>query len=416
MAGKRQSKKKAANGEGSIRRRPNGGLWEARLTAEDGRRLSHYATTRIEAAAWLTRQKRNRDQGLPLTVDEKTPLSTYLDDWLIRVAPTIRSSTHRRYRELAAHLSEQIGRVRLAQLTPAHLERAYATLQRPKDAGGAGLSASTVHHTHAVIHKALEDAVHEGVLVRNVASIARPPRLDDFEPTIWMPPEVQTFLHAAVRDRLGMLYIVVACTGMRSGELRGLRWQDVDLDAKVLRLRSALDRAGVASSPKTKGSRRPVELPMLAVSALRAQRTRQAEERLALGEAWGNGGGDRGLVFTTTIGTPLDGVNLLKAFYRFCDSAGLPRIRIHDLRHLQASLLLAAGIHPKVVAERLGHAGTKLTMDTYSHVMPTLQREAADVLDRLLGDWESLLQQAPLADPQTQAQAKGHQRQGSSDN
>jgi integrase len=193
-----------------------------------------------------------------------------------------------------------------------------------------------------VLHKALEDAVHEGLIARNVASIAHSPRLEEFEPTMWSLAEVRTFL-AAARDRLGPLYILTACTGLRSGEVRGLRWKDVDLEERVLRVRAALGRDNTVGTLKTKGSRRRVELPALAISALRAQRTRQAEERLALGEAWGHGH-DFGLVFTSTVGTALDGIHLLKAFYRLCDTAGLPRIRIHDLRHLQASLLLAAGI------------------------------------------------------------------------
>lgn len=402
MAGKRGRR---GNGEGSIRQRP-GGLWEARLTdSATGKQRSLYAETRAEVVKKLDEAKRRRAQGIAaLTLDEKTPLGTYLDDWLGRIAPTVRPSTHRRYRERAAHLVDQLGRIRLAQLTPAQIERAYAQLQRPTEDGGAGLSSRTVHGVHALLQQALEGAVHEGMLVRNVASIARAPRAgSDFEPTIWTLAEVQRFLPAAVGDRLGMLYIVMACTGLRNGELRGLRWQDVDLEAKVLHLRGALSRDGTVGTTKTKGSRRQVELPLLAVAALRAQRTRQAEERLALGEAWGGGrdgngagdGGQGGLVFTTTIGTPLDGIHLLRAFYRLCDDVGLPRIRLHDLRHLQASLLLAAGIHPKVVAERLGHSRTAITMDTYSHVLPTLQREAADVLDRLLGDWESLLHPAP---------------------
>jgi integrase len=378
---------KHANGEGNIRRRVNG-LYEARITV-DGHRLSHYAATRTEVDAWLTAQKRNRDRGLPVTLDEKTPLGTYLADWLDRVQPTLRPSTHRRYRELAIHIAAHLGKIPLARLTPSQLERLYATVQRAPEDGGAGLSTSTAHHVHAVLHKALEDAVHEGLLARNVASIAHSPRLEEFEPTVWSLAEVRMFLQAAARARLGPLYVLAACTGLRSGEVRGLRWKDVDLEGKVLRVRSALGRDNVAGALKTKGSRRRVELPALAVSALRAQQTRQEQERLELGAAWGRGH-DTGLVFTSTVGTTLDGIHLLKAFYRLCDAAGLPRIRIHDLRHLQASLLLAAGINPKVVAERLGHARTSITMDTYSHVMPTLQREAADVLDRLLGDWESL--------------------------
>ncbi|HEX6798642.1 MAG TPA: tyrosine-type recombinase/integrase, partial [Ktedonobacterales bacterium] len=270
-----------------------------------------------------------------------------------------------------------------AKLTPAAIGRCYAALQTEQH-----LSATTVHHAHSVLRKALGDAVREGVLARNVATLTvGVPMPRDFEPTIWNLEQTRTFLAAVRSDRLGALYLVAACTGMRNGELRALRWRDVDLDTAHLSVRQGMQRGKrhtpeVAGAPKTRAGKRRVELPLLAVAALRAHRRRQAEERLRLGEAWAD---SSGLIFTTTVGTPLDGINLLKQFHALLDRLGLPRVRVHDLRHLQASLLLAAGIHPRVVAERLGHGSTKITQDTYSHVMPTLQREAADVLDRLFG-------------------------------
>ena len=198
--------------------------------------------------------------------------------------------------------------------------------------------------------------------------------------------QARQFLHAARDDRLGPLYVLAATTGMRLGELCGLRWSDVDIESAALHVRVALDRYGRVAETKTRASRRQIELPTLALSALRLQRRYQAEERDRLGNAWQGVGSD--LVFTSIIGTPLDGSNTLKYFRRFVRDAGLPLIRLHDLRHLQASLLLAGGLHPKVVQERLGHSKTSITMDTYSHLMPTLQREAAEVLDKLLGDWD----------------------------
>lgn len=375
---------KKSNGEGNIRRRANG-TYEARISVE-GRRLSHYAPTRIEADAWLTKQKRARDRGLPLTLNEKTPLGVYLADWLQRIQPRLRASTHRRYSELVRHMTKHLAKIPLTQLAPVHVERMYATLQRPIEDGGTALSSTTVLHIHTCLHKALADAVRIGLVAQNVADIVNAPRQRPFEPTIWTLKEVRAFLHAARQDRLGPLYIIAAYTGLRSGELRALRWQDVDLEAKRLHVRTALMRGNVVGQPKTRKGRRSVELSNFAIAALRMQHDMQDKERRILGDEWH----ESGLVFTSAVGTALDSTNLLHAFYRFCDHAGLPRVRIHDLRHLQATLLLIGGINPKVVADRLGHSRINVTLDTYSHVVPTLQREAADMLDRLLGDWDGL--------------------------
>lgn len=375
-------KRHAANGEGSIRHRAKDGLWEARITV-DGVRRSHYAKTRTEASRWLVEQRRNRDHGLPVALNERTTLAVYLQDWLERIEPGLRPSTHRRYGELASHLTHYLGAVPLAKLTPAQIGRCYAALQTEQH-----LSPTTAHHAHAVLRKALGDATREGVLSRNAAQlVVGVPTPQDYEATIWTLEQTRTFLNAVRTDRLGALYLVAACSGMRNGELRALRWRDVDLDKAHLSVRQGFQRGKrhqpeVAGAPKTKKSRRRVELPLLAVAALRAHHARQAQERLRLGEVWAD---KSGLIFTTAAGTPLDGVNLLKQFHRLLDRLSLPQVRLHDLRHLQATILLAAGVNTKVVSERLGHASTQITENLYAHVMPTLQREVADVLDRLFG-------------------------------
>lgn len=369
------------NGEGTIRQRADG-RWEAMATLPDGKRHSFYGKTRSEVNQKLIEVQRAMHQGLPPTLHARMRTVDYLDDWLARIEPTVRPSTHRRYRELLSHAVRQIGRIQLAKLTAAHLDRLYAHLQAPAEDGGAGLSSSTAHRVHNVLHAALKDAVREGLLVRNVADVAHAPRDRDFAPQLWSVSQARDFLTAARAERLGNLYLVAALTGMRLGELLGLRWRDVDLEARTLHVRMVLGRDGELAEPKTRSGRRQIELSDLAVGALRAQRGQQAAERLRIGPAWR----ERDLVFTSTVGTALDGINTLKAFRRFLARAGLPRIRLHDLRHLQASLLLAAGVHPKVVAERLGHSRVNVTLNTYSHLLPTLQREAADVLDTLLSD------------------------------
>lgn len=381
---------KRGNNEGSIRPKKRGATvyYEARYTGLDGKQHSLYANTRHEANRKLTEALRNQARGLPVHLDERTRLDTYLTDWLARIKPTVRESTHRRYAELLHHTRAPLGRVPLAQVTAAHLDRFYAQLQEAQKDGVKPLSSSTVRRVHSVLHKALADAVRDGLIARNVADLARAPRNRDYEPMLWTMAQTRAFLQAARDDRLGPLYVLAALTGMRLGELCGLRWHDVDTDdpdAPAVHVRVALGRNGRVSELKTRKSRRRIELPPLAVAALKLQRKWQAQERLRIGPAWQTSD----LVFTSTIGTPLDGINTLKAFRRFVLSIDLPPIRLHDLRHLQASLLLAGGINPKVVQERLGHTKSAITMDTYSHLMPTLQREAAAVLHNLLGTWET---------------------------
>jgi integrase len=190
-----------------------------------------------------------------------------LADWLSRVEPRLRPSTHRRYQELAGHLKRHLGTVPLAKLTPAQIGRCYAALQlQPPPAGkgtpmGGGkqpraLSATTVHHCHAVLRKALGDAVREGLLARNVATlVVGAPMPDDFEPTIWTLEQTRTFLAVVRGDRLGAFYLHAACTGMRNGELRALRWRDIDLDTAHLQVRQAFQR-GRLHQPQVAGARR----------------------------------------------------------------------------------------------------------------------------------------------------------------
>jgi integrase len=184
-------------------------------------------------------------------------------------------------------------------------------------------------------------------------------------------------------DRLEALYTVALAVGLREGEAFALRWEDVDLDEGILTVRHALMRMKgrvELAEPKTPRSRRTIALPRSVVGALRAHRTMQLEERLRAGEGWQ----DWGLVFATTVGTPLNRSDVLQAFRRHLEGAGLPRMRFLDLRHSCASLLLAQGVHPRVVMETLGHSTINVTMNVYSHVLPSLQREAAEQMDAVL--------------------------------
>jgi integrase len=198
------------------------------------------------------------------------------------------------------------------------------------------------------------------------------------------PKDAKKFLDAAKKNRIGSLFSVALAVGLRLGEVLGLGWDDIDFAAKTVRIRRALQRVEKKRQfvePKSERSRRTVSLPEFAVTALTRQRTSQKKDRLKAGSKWT----DSGLVFTTAIGTPLDERNVRREFDSILKAAKLPGMRIHDLRHTCASLLLAQGVHPRVVMETLGHSQISLTLDTYSHVLPALGVEAASKMDFLVG-------------------------------
>jgi integrase len=221
------------------------------------------------------------------------------------------------------------------------------------------------------------------MLPRNVAALVTPPRINRKEIRTLSPEESRRFLAAIESDRLEALYVLAVTSGMRQGELLALRWTDVDLEAPAVSVHATLQRTRgslVFAPPKTSRSRRRVALTRAAVEALRRHRARQGAERLRAGTAWG----DPELIFTNEVGQPLHGTYLTKLFQVALVRAGLPRLRFHDLRHTAATLLLGRGVHPKIASEMLGHSSVAITLDLYSHVTPTMQREAATEMDRAL--------------------------------
>ncbi|HVF20362.1 MAG TPA: site-specific integrase [Mycobacteriales bacterium] len=238
---------------------------------------------------------------------------------------------------------------------------------------------------HAILRVALEDALRDGLIQRNVAKLVSPPRVRRSEVMPLTPVQARHLLDVARTDRLYALYVVALGLGLRRGEVLGLAWCDVDLDEKTLRVRQALQRTGGSLQlvePKSERSRRTLPMPSIVVEALRAHRVQQAQDRLAAGSMWH----DSGLVFTSVIGTALEPRNVTRRFKDLAETAGLPSsVRLHDLRHTAASFLLAQGVQPRVVMETLGHSGISLTMNTYAHVMPVAQRQAASEMDAVLG-------------------------------
>jgi integrase len=374
--------RRRGHGEGSIQRRADG-RWAAvvDLGFVDGRRRRKtvYGRTRQEVAHKLTDLLKARSEGMPIPSGNKR-VDVFLSEWLEAIKPTVRPRTWQRYEQyVRLHAVPNIGRYRLITLAPHHLQQLYAQrLER-------GLSPQTVLHLHRMLHKALGQALRLGLVARNVTDLVDPPRASRKTMRTLSSDEVRRLLRAAAEDRRGALYVLAVTAGLREGELLGLRWRDVDLDGRRVRVVGSMQvLPGVGLTivePKTAGSRRQVVITDLAADALRRHRAGQAEQRLAAGDEWD----DHDLVFPNAFGRPITPSNLYRAFQAFLRRAELPRVRLHDLRHTAATLLLEQGVHPKIVSEMLGHTTIGITLDLYSHVTPTMQAQAARALDELFG-------------------------------
>ena len=407
--------------EGTISKRSDG-RWVARVSLPDGKRKAYYGKTRAEAQQQLAVALRAVKDGLPLANDQQT-VATYLREWVaaLPAITTLKPDTilrHRQYVEL--HIIPALGKVKLARLTALQVQGLYADLIR------VGLASTTINHLHSTLHKALDMAMRMGVLPRNVCDLVDAPRLRRIEMNVWTPDEIRAFHEAVTAPPAHVdahLYTLALTTGMRKGELLGLRWRDLDWEHGVARLQATLKRVqrmkgdpkpekperyvvaeagdksdkGIDKSddpitkpspqrtwwldaPKTAGSRRTVLLAPTALEALRAQRAAQNATRLARGELWQ----EHDFVFTDAVGDPLWGFTVYHRFLRTVKKLGLPRIRFHDLRHSCATMLLAQRVPVKMIAELLGHSSTHITSDIYSHVLPDMQIDVVAAIEAVL--------------------------------
>ena len=370
--------KKRASGEGHIRRRPSG-LWEARYTTLEGKQKSLYAKTQSEVLRKLRQAIAERDGGVAFDAENIT-FEQYLYRWLDdAVRDSVREYTHDRYGSIVrVHLAPTLGSVRLAKLTPAHLQGLYRRKLEE------GLSPSTVGYVHTVANRALKQAVKWKLIPSNPAEGAVPPKKKEEEVRALTRQETAALFEAVRGDRVEALYVVAALCGLRAGEALGLRWKDVDWEEGTLRVRQQLvkPKSGYAfAPPKGKKGRRAVPLPEKALEALRRHRARQLEERLRVGKLWW----ESDLVFTTKTGALIDPTHLSRRLRTILKRAGMPSegFSFHGLRHTYATLMVLNGEHPKVVQETMGHAKIAQTMDRYSHVLPNMQKDAAKRLNDL---------------------------------
>ena len=371
--------KKRGNGEGSITKRKDG-RWMARYTvhtASGRKRKTIYGKTRAEVAEKLAKAVMDRADGLVFDAGSLR-LFEYLERWLTdSVRDTVRATTYENYAYLVrSYIVPSLGHIKLKALTPAHAQRFY------REKLDSGLSARTVQYLHTLLRKALKQAVKWGLIPRNVTDAVDAPRSAKKETKYFSFEQVKAFLKVASEDRFWALYVLAFSTGLRRGELLGLRWEDLDLERGVLRVRRSLTPDGKSyNQPKSAKGRRSVQLTTGAVEAPERHKMKQDREKPCLGSLWQ----EQGLVFPSSIGTPFNPSNLLnRSFKPLLRRAGLPKIRFHDLRHTFATLMFSNGEHPKIVQEILGHAQITLTLDTYSHVLPSMQNGAVGRLGELL--------------------------------
>lgn len=370
-----------SRGDGAITELPDGryrgALWVRRL---DGTMVRKYArgASRAEVVRKFAKLREEAASGLT----DGTTTGAYLTAWVEALAGrNLRPTTRRQYaRHVVQYWIPEVGAVELDKLTPLQVERALGHL------AARGLSPTTVRSARVTLRAALADALRDGRVRRNVASLVKPPEAERPEMRSLSAGEVSRLLEATRDDAFGPLFALAVSSGLRLGELVALRWTDVDMEGRSLTVNQAAYRTDAGAyafgKPKTARSRRTVDLPSLAMDALRRQKVRQAEARLAAGTAWQD---TRSSVFTDSLGRPVIPGHVSKTFRATADRLGFEGVRFHDLRHTYASLALRNGVPMKVVSEALGHVSITITADVYAHVAPEQRRAVADAMDRALG-------------------------------
>jgi integrase len=364
------------HGEGSVYLRKDG-RWVVQFTSQ---RVRHYEyfKTKSQACVWLREARGQISNGLTVPAADMT-LHQFLGEWLEAHRSSLRPKTFIQYAQVVKqYLSPGIGRGRLRDLSPGLIQSFYDQNLR------SGKSGRTIRLLHAVLHCALNQAVQWGILSRNPAEAVNLPQIRTREMQTLTDQQARSLINHVEGSRYEAFFWLAVTTGLREGEILGLRWTDLDWATGRLMIQRQLQRLGdmglVFNSPKSRAGRRVVMLGSEALARLQRHRLVQESEKRRAGSNWH----ENGLIFPSSIGTPSEPKNMYRRFKMTLQEAGLPDVRFHDLRHTAATLMLLQGIHPKVVQERLGHASITLTLTTYSHVLPSIQQEAAEKMDSLL--------------------------------
>jgi integrase len=368
--------RRRTNNEGTLYQRKDG-LWCAQVSLE-GHRLSKYGRTQRECRDWIKATLAQIDTGLIYDSTHIT-LQRFVETWLNGVDLARREKTALQYRQIARnYILPRLGKMRLQDIRSVHIRRMYVSFRE----GGTG--ARTLQLIHAILHNALNQAVREGILLRNPAEAVERPRVEAKEFKIFTEDQARQFLLATSGHRNEALFYLALTTGMREGELLGLKWSDVDWIKGVLNVQRQLqriDHKGLAFvPPKTKSGIRQIKLGQGMLDRLAEHRLRQDCEREACGGRWQ----ENGLIFPSSIGTPLEPHRIYDEFKELLVKAGLPDMRFHDLRHTALSLLIEMGIAVTTVQQRAGHSKASVTTDIYGHSMSKSQERAAEMIEELI--------------------------------
>jgi len=368
--------RRRGNNEGSLYHR-NDGLWCAQVTLE-ARRLTKYGKTQKECRDWIKETLNKIDSGLTYEGSQMT-LAKFVEMWLSSKELSRRPRTVFQYRQVTStHILPVMGGMKIKDIAPSHIKQLYAIKHEE------GTGARTLQIIHAVLHCALKQAVREGLLGRNPVDAIERPKVEQIEFNIFNEEQSRQFLKEASGSTFEAVFYLALTTGMRQGEMLGLKWSDVDWEKGMLHVQRQLqqvERKGYALvPPKTKAGRRQIKLGQVMLEQLMAHRKRQEQVKAFAGNRWQ----EQDLIFPTTIGTPLDHKRVTKEFKELLKKAGLPEMRFHDLRHTSISLMLEMGTPLNTVQRRAGHSKASVTADIYGHAMVGSQNEAAEKIESLV--------------------------------
>ncbi|HWN99506.1 MAG TPA: site-specific integrase [Blastocatellia bacterium] len=374
--------KRRGHNEGSIFQRKDG-RWCAVISLgyKDGKlsRKNYYGATRKEVSDKMDEGRTSLKKGIAPVIGRQT-LAQFLETWLKNhIKPRRKPATFASYdQQVRLHIGPSLGHMDITKLIPDHVE------QYINDKMAEGLSGRTVRYHRLILTMALKQAERKGFISRNVAKLTDPPQMKEHEVECLTPEQADTLLDALEGERFELLFRIMLTLGLRKGEALGLRWQDIDFEAKTISLRyqitsQRVNKALVLTELKTKKSRRVLPLPETLASFLKEHRRQQLERRMAAGDRWI----DMGLVFTVGLGGPINPGVPNRHLDRILTAAGLPHQRVHDLRHNCASFLLAQGVELKVISDILGHAQISTTANIYAHVFASVKQDAITALDRM---------------------------------